>query len=682
MSEAEEEIASAFALPELPTVEEQIRAIEEPMAALYAGEIAIPSDVVDEVLRSGSNRDRSQLRLIYNFMIDQTPEEYAEFVKQEYRTGGKGLVIGGQEYSAWFDELGMQIAVGHTINDKVLSKAFLSWEDVSGRIGQLLRQGEYAPQAVLDAARGNALMEHAQALAYMERDLAEGVSELVFEDTDIFRGGFPDVEERLSGLLAQSAFLTDLNERLEGLAEVYQEDSSVMRFHIYRPDKVLAQFQKFAKEAVPYQARDGFAWQEHDRFITQDEIDAFLSGGGPYSDGRLSTYAFFVQEHSDGEKAEFLKERYGTGGSSHALSGADDSHADYDAKGLVLARGGYGSPYASVLMKWPKVAQRVDYLIKQEKFLKPADYSRMADYEREQMAGRVIRFYNRLPQEIARPLQEGFFPDKMREELTEILLDGEKTQELLSEMNEALAALPLDFDRYEERAQTLSELIQYSEGTFTIFPEKKKEVEFASGHQISIFDFFGMENQAEPELTAETETMPEAEINTSAEQQSEESVLAAGMEEETMDAPEGQQPEPEKPEVIARYQSTSAMQVGYVENIAILQYPNGSFYNHYGYDEERGMGAASAGPFDTLEDARQTVLAHRPDAQEIGVQTVEKAEPSREGKPIQSEKQDLQPLLQDAADEYNSIKERYPNSLVGFEQHGRYEFYGEDAKLV
>lgn len=72
----------------------------------------------------------------------------------------------------------------------------------------------------------------------------------------------------------------------------YAEDKDIMRFHFYRPDKVSAQFKKFAKEAVPFGARDGFAWEEHPLFITQDEIDSFLARGGSYSDGRLSTYAF------------------------------------------------------------------------------------------------------------------------------------------------------------------------------------------------------------------------------------------------------------------------------------------------------------------------------------------------------------------------------------------------------
>ena len=97
LSKAEEEIASALSLPEYPTANEQRRQIEERAAALYAGEILIPESVVDEILRTGGNRAGSQLRIIYNFMSEQTPEEYTEFVKREYRKGGKGFQIDGNE---------------------------------------------------------------------------------------------------------------------------------------------------------------------------------------------------------------------------------------------------------------------------------------------------------------------------------------------------------------------------------------------------------------------------------------------------------------------------------------------------------------------------------------------------------------------------------------------------------
>ena len=512
LSKAEEEIASALSLPEFPSVNEQKREIENRLAALYAGEIAISSEVVDEVLRTGGNRSKSQLRIIYNFMSEQTPEEYTEFVKREYGTGGKGFEINGMEYSVWFDETGLQIAVGHTVTDQILDKAFLSWEDVSGRIHQLLKQGEYAPQSVLDIARENTVKEHAQVLAYMKADMAEGVAELVFAEEDLphLRSIYPEITDYLEEKLADPQWLTDLNERLEGLAMAYAEDKSIMRFRTYNPIRISGQFQKFAAEVVPYSARGEFVWQEHKVFITQDEIDAFLAGGGPYSDGRLSTYSFYLLNEDDKARTDFIKERYGTGGCSHALCGADDSHADYDGKGLKLERGDYGNPDTSVLLPWAKVAKRIGYLIDNQQFLHSTDYSRMPDYERERIAGKVISFYARLPEEIERPFKQDFFNEEARKELPVMLNDSEQTQKLLQAMDDALAMLPLDFEAvgytYEQKLQLLTEVHQYVEGSYTIFPEQKvpDQADGLNGYQMSLFDIVSAsepeENTEEPEV--------------------------------------------------------------------------------------------------------------------------------------------------------------------------------------
>ena len=521
LSKAEEEIASALSLPELPSVNEQKREIENRIAALYAGEIAIPSEVVDEVLRTGGNRSKSQLRIIYNFMSEQTPEEYIEFVKREYGTGGKGFEINGMEYSVWFDETGLQIAVGHTVTDQILDKAFLSWEDVSGRIHQLLKQGEYAPQSVLDVARENAIKEHAQALAYMKADMAEGVAELVFDEEDLphLHSIYPEITDYLEEKLTDPEWLADLNERLEGLAMAYEEDKSIMRFRTYNPIRISGQFQKFAAEVIPYNARDEFAWQEHKVFITQDEIDAFLAGGGPYSDGRLSTYSFYLLNGDDKARTDFIKEKYGIGGQSHALCGADNSHADYDGKGLKLERGDYGNPDTSVLLPWAKVAKRIGYLIDNQQFLRSADYSRMPEYERERIAGKVISFYARLPEEIERPFKQDFFNEEARKELPVMLNDSEQSQKLLQAMDDALAMLPLDFESvnetYEKKLQLLTEVHQYVEGSYTIFPaqEVPDQADGLDGYQMSLFDIVSAsepeENTEEPEVEESSAEMEE-----------------------------------------------------------------------------------------------------------------------------------------------------------------------------
>ena len=550
LSKAEEEIASALSLPEYPTANEQRRQIEERAAALYAGEIPIPESVVDDILRTGGNRAGSQLRIIYNFMSEQAPEEYTEFVKREYRKGGKGFQIDGSEYSVWFDETGMQIVVGHTVTDQILDKAFLSWEDVSGRIHQLLDQGEYAPQSVLDAARNNAVKEHAQALAYMKGDMAEGVAEIVFDEEDLphLHSIYPEITDYLEEKLEDPQWLSELNERLDALAEAYEENHSIMRFHHYNPINISKQFQKFADEVIPYQARDGFAWKEHPMFITQDEIDAYLAGGGAYSQGRLRTYSFYLLHEDERSRTGFIKEQYGIGGSSHALSGADDSHANYDGKGLFLARGAYGNPYTSIILSWNKVANRVAYLIKNDQFLQAEDYARMPEYEREQMANKVLRFYDRLPEEMDRPFTEDFFWEKPRKEMMAVLENPEQTEELLQNMDAALAALPLDFEaygtNYQQKTELLSELHQYAEGTYTIFPTPEAEPSFAepSGHQMTMFDFLDTKAVAEPTVVdmSDVEEIEEEEVT------AEESILESQEQETTKDS-EGQEPtEPEE----------------------------------------------------------------------------------------------------------------------------------------
>lgn len=749
LSEAEEKIASAFSLPSLPTVEQQIRAIEAPMQAQYADEITIPAEVVDEILRTGSNRSKSQLRLIYNFMTEQTPEEYTAFVKKEYGEGGKGFEIGGTKYAVWFDELGMQIAVGDTVRNDPKNKAFLSWEDVSCRIHQLLQQGEYAPKSVLDAARGNALHEHAEALSYMERDMAEGVAEMVFADTSIFSGGYPELTERLAKLIDQPEFLADLNERLLGLAEAYAEDKSVMRMPFYRPDKVSEQFQKFALPFQPYQAREGFQWNEQEVFITEDEINAFLAGGGPYSDGRLATYSFFLTHTEKAERAAFLKDRYGVGGSSHALSRADNSHASYDGRGLELARGIYGKPDALVKLNWNQAAERVAKLIDQSLYLKPADYSRMPSYEREQMANRVIGFYHRLPDEVERPFKRELLNEDARKKLPTMLADPEQAVELLEKMDAALLSVPLDSPEYAEKSKTLAELHQYVEGTYTIFPEKKKAVEISVSEtgQISLFDIWAQEQESKEHSTTAVVEEPQKQAAKYSrnvgdylyleddrlykiERVTDSLIYLKDMERPAWaarvlrpnqyDAELAKNPlndyllagqESALKDSSCVYKECLYSMLDAVQQSEIYPYLRDRDVDadeaekelRNKIDELLERNAKTAPQYleasqnwenlkdwlveDIFQRTYQDVITDRRDA--VALYQDSKDAPqwvrgimvpyAAEEKAVEPT---LQPLPLDAVNEYNALKERYPDVLVGYEQYGNFEFYGEDAKRV
>ena len=374
----------------------------------------------------------------------------------------------------------------------------------------------------MDAARSNAVKEHAQALAYMKGDMAEGVAEIVFDEEDLphLRSIYPEITDYLEEKIEDPQWLSELNERLDALAEAYEMDSSLMRFHHYNPINISKQFQKFAAEVIPYQARDGFAWKEHQMFITQDEIDAFLARGGPYSKDRLKTYSFYLLNENEKSRTDFIKEKYGTNKRIHALPDVDEFYVNYDRKGLLLARGDDNSPYTSISLSWKKVANRISYLIKNDQFLQAEDYVHMSEYEREQMANKILSFYARLPEGIDRPFTNDFFGDVSRAELMAVLEGTEQTEELLQKMDAALAALPLDFEaygtNYQQKTELLSELHQYVEGTYTIFPTPEAEPSFAgpSGHQMTMFDFLDTKSVTEPTVVdmSDVEEIEEEEV--------------------------------------------------------------------------------------------------------------------------------------------------------------------------
>ena len=110
-------------------------------------------------------------------------------------------------------------------------------------------------------------------------------------------------------------------------------------------------YERFALKRKGFHANSDFIWKHPDIFITQDEIDEFLRRGGAYEDGKFKIYSFFLLHKDKTVCSNFLKDRYGIGGCSHALCGADDSGADYNAKGLVLKRDVYkrqGSYYVDL----------------------------------------------------------------------------------------------------------------------------------------------------------------------------------------------------------------------------------------------------------------------------------------------------------------------------------------------
>ncbi|MCM1126638.1 MAG: DUF3849 domain-containing protein [Lachnospiraceae bacterium] len=153
--------------------------------------------------------------------------------------------------------------------------------------------------------------------------------------------------------------------------------------YVKRPERLLAEIADLSAEKREYPAQDNVEVL-HEDFITQDEIDTRLTGGSNFHHGQFRIYEYFMEGHDKKENIAFLKNEYGTGGSSHALTGSDTGHEDHDAKGIRLEKGSYGSPYAKVLLKWNVVEKRIRELVKADKYLTPEGKEAYAQYKKEQ----------------------------------------------------------------------------------------------------------------------------------------------------------------------------------------------------------------------------------------------------------------------------------------------------------
>ena len=97
-----------------------------------------------------------------------------------------------------------------------------------------------------------------------------------------------------------------------------------------------------------------------------------------------------------------------------------------------------------------------------------------------------------------------------------------------------------------------------------------------------------------------------------------------------------------------------------------------------GYRVERYLGEVliDERQYESLEDLTETELEALDFSELVSVtdEELEHYHSKVEERPA------LLPL--DAATEYNALKEQHPDALVGFEQNGQFEFYGEDARKV
>ena len=349
------------------TEEQQIRFIDEAESQKPSA-FSFSQEEIDHFLQLGSNTDDARKIVVLDYIKQKPVEEIAQTLKQVYH-GGFGLKEDSGNISAWYAGDGIHLAKGSSAIDSPRAQ-IIPWEDAAKRIGELLDSGRYATNVELVEAPGFEREKVAQSLWYLYHDLSDEAKGMGFFPSlsELRSNGFPEETTWLAEQLKQPGFLAAMKEGYRGFMIAHDADRSLLRFHYHKLDGIEKRLNELDAPVREYQT-DMMQMPLVRQFITDDEVNADLTRGSGFAGGKRRIYEYWQENHSIKDKAEFLKHEYGTGGHSHACSGATHSGQDHDAKGVRYTKSGCDK----VQMSWTQVAQRIDALMKKGRFLTPEE---------------------------------------------------------------------------------------------------------------------------------------------------------------------------------------------------------------------------------------------------------------------------------------------------------------------
>ena len=369
-----------------PTEAEQITAIEEAESVAQTPfAFSVSQEQLDHVLRLGGNEDNTRMVIAAAFQKQKSTEDIAALLQNTFH-GGNGFKTPEGELSAWYAVDGIHIAPGRSA-EYVRSAQVIAWQDAAAHISQLMDSGAYASNVELAEAGQHERMQLAQALWYLKHDLSDEAREQGYLSCmDTLRGGgFPDKTARLAEQLTNTDFRETLSGEFTQFYAAHEQDRSLLRFHYHKLENIWQSLRNLSLPRRAYSSEMA-AVPELGRFITEDEIDHALDRGSGVEGGKSRIYEYFTADHTGKEKAAFLKDEYGIGGRSHAVSGASHSDESHDSRGIVLKK----ADCANVELSWTKVAARIDSLIQKDRFLTPEEKARFEQLQREKEAEREL----------------------------------------------------------------------------------------------------------------------------------------------------------------------------------------------------------------------------------------------------------------------------------------------------
>ncbi|HEP1275490.1 TPA: DEAD/DEAH box helicase family protein [Streptococcus pyogenes] len=316
---------------------------------------------IDTILINGGNHDGGRLPVISEFSKGKSNEELGEYLKDTFG-GGNGFYIDEREVSSWYSDKGIHLAYGTSARED--DTQFLSWNDAASRINELLETGEFATNVELSESLDYERDRISESLWYLYHDLSEEGKTQGYFDFIERGGGFPEETKKLSEALKNPEYLKETIKEYSRFLAGYKENRNVLRFHYHKVDSLYQRLKELELPRKEY-STNLIELPKANPFITEDEVFAAISRGSGIDKGKERITKFFKENHTLQEKANFLKDEYGIGGSSHAVSGAMGSDEWHDAKGLKLQK----KNCSDVFLTWSSVAKHIDELLSKNLYL-------------------------------------------------------------------------------------------------------------------------------------------------------------------------------------------------------------------------------------------------------------------------------------------------------------------------
>ena len=370
-----------------PSFEEQVgtvAAAEASMQYTMPAAFSLPQEQLEAILRSGGGRNNSRKRIYAKYQQGKNAEEMVDFLKNEYQTTGKGFEFDNHPIALWFDETGMRVGYGTSAKENPV--AHMDWQEVESQIRSMVEQGTYMSANEVFLVDG---AERERVANHIYNFFRDGVQEMP-ESLELKSANYPDSISHLCELLSDEKGIELIGGEVErAKAQLESGEKQLAWRYVKPPEYLLEQLDDLSATKQEFPVQDNVEVRTED-FITQDEIDYRLTGGSGIEHGKFRIYEYFMEGHEPKDNIAFLKNEYGTGGSSHALPGSDSGHEDHDARGIRLEKGSYTNPYAKVLLNWSVVEKRIRELVKADKYLSLEGKEAYAAYKQEQ-AERAMR---------------------------------------------------------------------------------------------------------------------------------------------------------------------------------------------------------------------------------------------------------------------------------------------------